>query len=1043
MTKRLFKRMLSVALAVLMLVSLAAPVFAKMGSSDMPWLKDQSLLDQILERDGFIDGIWYPWFNDAYSAHNLSGNEIMAMYYAPDERTAQVWSRVEMDYIGADKIYRQIYNLKAMGYNMMAWGGSIYAEGVKLNPTTGEVLGIKEDYLANARRLLNICREVGMPVVWNVYFHSSAMPHYSGMDGWHIVTRMTADNRVADQYAEKFVRPLCKMLAEYKDVVAMVSLGDEVENEINDPEVGDHFEGNRAMYGTTRENMMYLMRAINNVVKKELPGMPRTIASTGGVNKSFYAELGLDLTGHNTYNNNSHVPELEEFKHIRPAILTEYNVGGDAKESDDELTAQLIKFRENMMKNGYKGGLQWCWISTTTWKQGTSYYLLNSLNPTDFRGTVTDLRHYMDEYRAKYKGKTITVDAAVLYANDGTGLVEWIPSKRGVKMDLLRSNDGGKSWVKVLDNVDQASYVTNKKGSYKDTKTAGSQYKIVVRDAKGNAAESTPNNVAGAESKFVKPMTTNMPAQYGISYVKGTWKMGDRRLISFGVINNRPVNASANLIANGSFETQSGPWTSMLGGMASVVTDKTAPNGGKSLYFNSTGAKSGNFNTKFTVKVQPNTDYVFSTWVKGAYLGTDNLGHSSIGVINPDTGKFLVHTAIKISNGVEKYDASANSYYPRASREDQQIYPTAWDNEWHLRSVMFNSGNLSEITIALYGYGSKMWVDDIALYKNGDGVKYTGVNAQSDLRVNYYSQFYTCADDKCVTKNSGAESAEFWNSGYGWDSGFLSVVSGGKSGKALKYASKAGDGIYYIKWVNVTPNTDYVFTVNAKILKSGEGRIGLLSDSLASPTEAAYLAFDKDVYGGDWVDFCIPFNSSGYTRVGIAICDLGGEALLDNIRLFKKADAQVSQGGNVVGGNIPGGNGGGNGGGNATDPIAPTPTDPIVPDNGTDGENGGSTDNGAADSQDKDNKKDKNNQKDQTASIADFFANLSGPMLLAISFGGTALLIGLVVGIWLIIRAIGKKKKAKAAAAAATAAAATEAPATEAPAEEAADTPAE
>ena len=264
---------------------------------------------------------------------------------------------------------------------------------------------------------------------------------------------------------------------------------------------------------------------------------------------------------------------------------------------------------------------------------------------------------------AKYQGKTLTVDAAVLYANDGTGLVEWIPSKRGVKMDLLRSNDGGKSWIKVLDNVDQSKYVNNyKKGSYKDAKTANSQYKIVVRDAKGNAAESTPNNVAGVEAKYIKEMTTKVPAQIGISHVKGTWKLGDRRLMSFGVLNNRPVTASANLIQNGSFEENKGQWTSVIGGMASVVTDKTAPSGGKSLYFNSTGAKSGNFNTKFTVKVQKNTDYVFSTWVKGAYLGADNKGHSSIGVINPDTGKFLVHTAIKT-------DANGNVVYKKAKNK--------------------------------------------------------------------------------------------------------------------------------------------------------------------------------------------------------------------------------------------------------------------------------------------------------------------------------------------------------------------------------------
>ena len=1025
MTKRLTKRILSAALALLMLATLTAPVFAKMGSADMPWLKEDTLLDKILERDGFIDGIWYPWLNDSSGAHSLSGNEVMAMYYGSATK-AEEWSRVELDHIGADKIYRQIYNLKAMGYNMMAWGGSIYAEGVKLDPYTGEVQGIKEDYLANARRLLDMCREIGMPVVWNIYFHSSSMPQYYGVDAWHIVTRMAADNKVADQYAEKFVRPLCKMLAEYKDVVALVSIADEPENEVNDAEVGDHFEGSRAMYGVNREDMLYLLKAINNVVKQELPGMPRTIASTGGTNKSFYNDLGLDLTGHNNYNNNSHVPETEEFKTIRPVILAEYNVGGDARESDDELTAALIKFRENMMKNGYKGGLQWCWLSTTTWKQGTSYYLLNSLNPTDFRGTVTDLRHYMDEYRAKYRGETLTVDAAVLYANDGTGLVEWIPSKRGVKMDLLRSNDGGKNWVKVLDNVDQSNYVKNKKGSYKDSKTANSMYKIVVRDAKGNAAESTPNHVAGVETKYVRETTVKVPAQTGISVVKSTWKMGDRRLSAFSTVNNRPINDSANLIQNGSFEANKGQWTSLLGGKASVVSDKTAPDGGKSLYFNSTSAKSGDFNTKFTVKVQKNTDYVFSTWIKGAYLGADNKGHSSVGVLNPDTGKFLVHTAIKVVNGVEKHDASANSHYPRASREDQQIYPTAWDNEWHLRSVVFNSGNLSEVTIALYGYGSQMWLDDMALYKNGEGTKYMSVNGRSDMRVNYYSTPYTCADGKCANKNVGVEGSDYWNSGYGWDSGFLSVVSGGKSGKALQYSANSAAGTYYIKWVDVAPNTEYAFSVDAKILKSGDGRIGLLSDSLTLPTEAVFMNFDQEVYGGDWTTFCVTFNTSGFNRVGIAVCDLGGKALLDNIRLFKVADGTpvvIDEDGDAPSVDTNTGDGGGDvsmdvGGDTAVDNTTDTAVNnttaaDVDTDDGsstdatsTSGETSPSEDGeaNATDRYEEYVESDKTNKKEKTT------ATLSGPILLAISFGGTVLLIGLGVGIYYLVRAIAKKK---------------------------------
>lgn len=1000
MTKQWTKRVLSAMLAVLMLFATAAPVLAKLGTGDMPYLKKGTLLEQILQRDGFIDGIWYPWFNGSTVGHNLTGNEVMAMHYGSSSSKATEWARTELDYIGADEIYRQIYNLKAMGYNMMAYSGSIFAEGVQLDLQTGDVLGIKADYLENARRLLNICREVGMPVVWNVYFHSSSMPQYYGMDGWHVVTRMAADNKVADHYVERFVSPLCDMLSEYQDILVMVSIADEPENEVNDVKVGDHYTGIRSTYGVNRDSMLYLLRSINNKVKAKLPNVPRTIASTGGTNKSMYADFALDVMGHNNYSNNSHMPTVDEFKSNRPAVLTEYNVGGDAKESDDELTKALKLYRDRMMEYGYKGGLQWCWMHNAS-SSKTSYYLLTSRpeSNTDFRGTVTDLRHYMDEYRAKYRGETLTVDAPVLYASKGTGLVEWIPSKRGVKMDLLRSNDGGSSWTTVLDNVDQASYVgTTKKGVYQDDKTANAIYKIVVRDAAGNTATSAPNCSFETSEKYkvayVKP---TLPSQIGISYVQDD-KSIPRNLISFGMENNRPVNASANLIKDSSFEAGNGQWTSLLGGQVSVVSDSTAPDGGKSLYFNSAGSSSGDFNTKFTVSVQKNTEYVFSAWVKGAHLSSGNLGHASIGVIEPATGKFMVY----------------KDFYTRASREDQQIYPTAMDNQWHLRSVSFNSGNQSEVTIALYGYGSQMWLDDIALFKNGEGLKYQTTEMKSSLGINYFSDKYSCPDSKCANSNPSVEGNGYWNTGTGWDAGFLSVASGGKSGQAMKYTSNSGAGVYYVKWVDVEPNTDYVFSVEAKILKAGAGRIGLLTDRARMPEDAVYLSLDRDGHGGDWFDFYITFNTSGFTRVGIAVCDLGGQALFDNIQLFKVADGTLVA--KNDGHNTANGQGGSGNGGQSGDTATDTSTD-------------------------EDTSVDKVIivEEEEVIKKPSKTLKLNGPTILLLSFGGTAVLIGLGVGIYFLVRFIVRSAKRKAAAKAALEAGAIPAegtPAEETPAEE-------
>ena len=300
MKKTACKALLSLLCAVVLLMGVvpfsAFTVSAEMGC-DFPWTSKQTLLEQIIQRDGLLDGVWFPWFNAGGSGHNLTGNDVMAKYY--DAANA----RVEMDYIGADKIYQQIYNLKAMGFNMMAYGGSIYGEGV-IYDEYGDVKGIKQEYLDNARRLLNMCREIGMPVMWNVYFHCSSAPHYYGMQGWNIMCRMLGDRTVADHYAERFVKPLCQMLAEYPDVVALVSIADEPQNQVNDLGKGDHFDTKgREMYGVNHDDMIYFMQQINEVAREELPNVARTVASNNG-NKTIYRDFDLDLMGHNQYPQN-------------------------------------------------------------------------------------------------------------------------------------------------------------------------------------------------------------------------------------------------------------------------------------------------------------------------------------------------------------------------------------------------------------------------------------------------------------------------------------------------------------------------------------------------------------------------------------------------------------------------------------------------------------------------------------------------------------------------------------------------------------------
>ena len=868
------KKLLATLLSLLMLMSVmpmaafSVHVHAEMGG-DFPWTgtSDKMLVEEILERDGLIDGIWMPWFNEGQTGHNLTGNDLMAEYY--NSNTTKDWNRVELDYYGADKIYREIYNLKAMGYNMLAYGGSIFGEGVIFDDN-GDVIGIKEEYLTNARRLLNMCREIGMPVMWNIYFHDSSMPSYYGMEGWHVICQMLGNPEIADHYAERFVRPLCEMLAEYPDVVAMVSIADEPENQINDLGKGDHFDTKgREMYGVTQEDMIYFMQQINEVAREELPNVARTVASNNG-NKTIYRDFDLDITGHNQYTDGDTFKSVESLMSDANVILSEYNVGTRIN-NDTDYANKLITFREWMMDNGYKGGFQWCW---TPGQYSGAYALQRNATGTAFRKTVALLRYYMDEYRAAYRGETITVDAPVLYANAGDGKVLFIPSKRATTITVQRSDDGGATWKTLAENVSQSSYVNSTYliGTYTDSTTrptSGYCYRIIAKDANGNTVTSEPNDLAGTDKSFKKTFTapTYVAGKY---YITSSLTQSQAKLTSFGVEKNRPLSDAVNLIQNGSFESTGGQWNNAnFLKYASVVSDSTTPDGNKSLYFDTSAVGNEGWYSFTVTGLKANTEYTFSSFIKGAYLADDNKGQASIGVIDPDTGKYMFYW---------EYFRS----YPRASRETKQMYPTAYDDDWHIRSVTFNTGDSTSATIALYGYSTKMWVDGLALFETTNGMKYENGESSKALTTTEYNP--ASGATNAIT-DPNVNNASYWNTGAGYKQGFMSIASG-----KLKYtASSDPVGVRYTKWFDVKPGTDYYVSYTVNVTTAGSGRVAILDNAKMLPFENLTTTFSstgtKTVTGR--------ISTGMYDQLGLSVVDLGGVATIDNIYVYEGGESVV------------------------------------------------------------------------------------------------------------------------------------------------------
>lgn len=355
-------------------------------------------------------------------------------------------------------------------------------------------------------------------------------------------------------------------------------------------------------------------------------------------------------------------------------------------------------------------------------------------------------------------------------------------------------------------------------------------------------------------------------------------------LTSFGTKMNRPKDAASNLLVNGGFEsTASARWntSTFIKGNLSVVEDTTAPEGTHSLCLSYTALSVPTW-YYFPVTVEKNTRYTFSAWVKSPRLSAANDATATFGVMDSTTS-FLVY---------DEYNGNGHGSASLSTTE-MQLMATAPDDEWHLRSVAFDSGSHTTLYIGVYGTRSCLYLDDMALFKSSNGVEYI-----SPLRSDAIASAANGGNKYCADADSLVEGIDmasndaqlYWSDNPAWRNGFLSFVEDDAAhGTALQYSQSAHPewALHYIKWIDVTPHTDYTFTADVKRLAAGGGRIALLDDNALSPAELYTVSFDT--VDGDWATYSVTFNSGVYSRIGICIVDGGGSALIDEVRLFESA----------------------------------------------------------------------------------------------------------------------------------------------------------
>ena len=146
----------------------------------------------ILNVDGYIDGVWIPWLTHSWLGSSLAASDLESYdsFLGDDGSTKDYWqtmTQVGIDNYNNTQLEMEIFNLKALGYNAMAYAGSPWGEGRVNDTNTWECTGVKEQYLTNMRRFLDICRRAQMPVVWYIHFHYQYYNAHSHIRHFHRV----------------------------------------------------------------------------------------------------------------------------------------------------------------------------------------------------------------------------------------------------------------------------------------------------------------------------------------------------------------------------------------------------------------------------------------------------------------------------------------------------------------------------------------------------------------------------------------------------------------------------------------------------------------------------------------------------------------------------------------------------------------------------------------------------------------------------------------------------------------------------------------
>ena len=500
------KKLISVLLVMLIVCTLfcsSLPTVSGAEVEEKEWLT----FDELVERDGFINGIQQPWF-----IHNSTGNCIGKSFIDGYNKT----------FFDEDLFYEVFTNSKAMGFDIVKLWLTYQFDGM-LFDENGVVVGIEPTFIQNLPRVFEIAEECGVYICITVVNHFESSYYRDGKVRYEEVFRFVYNPADTELFIKNFLKPVLEVTKKFDNVI-MADIFCEPES--NGGQWG-------LQIGTRWEHIVRFVNRVCEAIEEIDPKLVTYCSASGNIESvtdGDYDDMDIDCYGYDYYSTNGEGHDTSELFLTKPFVYGEVGTSS-SNTSEEYLSSWMSNYLETASVSGVKAGFYWYYGFTAQKTQS----VVDSKNR--LRGASLAV-HYWDLDREYAKTGYEGMDKPTMMYSTSDA-IRWFGSRGSVKSSLQRSDDG-KTWTTLLSfdpfdseavaNYEYAAFMYE----YKDeTLLEGKTYyfRALAEDEEGNVLASDPTKIyvdivtCSDEDNLIR----NHSFEEDELISAGKWEMDDQR----------------------------------------------------------------------------------------------------------------------------------------------------------------------------------------------------------------------------------------------------------------------------------------------------------------------------------------------------------------------------------------------------------------------------------------------------------------------------------------------------------------------------------